>query len=137
MVRTASWRARASAGLLLAAVSLTACGEQGDAEPVASATSSSPDEKRSRDPKSTEPVPANAPDCSAIWADGTRIPRGYQGCAAGGAYVKRDSIACSSGQRMVRYADRYYGVIGGTVHEAAEPLLHDRDFRAAVRSCRA
>ena len=139
MVRTAGWRARASACLLLAAVALTACGAQREgevaSEPTASAASS-PDDKRSRDPRSGEPVPANAPDCSDIWTDGARIPRGYQGCAEAGKYVERESMACSSGQRMVRY-DRYYGVIGGTVHEAAGPLLHDRDFRDTVRSCRA
>jgi len=38
---------------------------------------------------------------------------------------------------MVRYADRFYGVLGGTVHEVTSPLDHDRDYLAAVRRCRA
>jgi len=139
MGRSVAWRAQVAACLLLAAF-LSACGDEAATDPASAAGSSSPvDDKTDKDDQAREgqPVPAGTPDCSDIWTDGARIPRGYQGCADEGTYVERESLACSSGQRMVRYGSRYYGVIGGTVHQTAERLLDDRDFRDAVRSCRA
>jgi hypothetical protein len=75
--------------------------------------------------------------CSAVWKDGAQLPRTYRGCSEDDQLVKPDVLGCSSGQRMVRYADRYYAVYGGTVHEASPSLEKDRDYRAAVLSCRA
>ena len=73
-----------------------------------------------------------------MWRDGATIPRGYRGCAdAGGGYVRKDGLACESGQTIIRYGDRFYGVAGGTVHEASTSLKSDREYRAAVLRCRA
>ena len=123
--------------LVLVAGALSACADTGDevgSEPTTSSTpTESPDE-----PASTSSAPEGTPTCAEIWEDGSKIPRGYQGCTTeAGEYVKRDALGCSSGQRLIRYDDRYYGVVGGTVHEAAQPLDDDREYRATVRGCRA
>jgi hypothetical protein len=52
-------------------------------------------------------------------------------------YVPQDALGCESGQHIVRYADRFYAVPGGTVHAATSPLNGDRKYRAAVYRCRA
>ena len=88
-------------------------------------------------PSASASVPAGAPECADLWKDGGEIPRAYQGCVEEGVYVKRDAIACSSGQFMIRYADRYYAFNGGTVFDVGTPLDESRDYRAATRRCTA
>ena len=139
---------RASA-LLLAALCLGACGSEqaidsaGGASPSAPPSTGAPSADSSDEPSTeptdeeSEPVPDGAPECAEVWADGAQLPRSYRGCVADGAYVPRDVLSCSSGQRMIRQADRYYGVLGGTIHEASGSLEQDRDYRAAIRRCRA
>lgn len=124
-------RRAARIALLLALGALGACGseEQPEVATDPSSTGSAPTESSS--------VPADAPGCAEVWQEGARLPRGYRGCVDAGEFVDRDAVSCSSGQRLVRHADRYYGVLGGTVHEVAGPLADDRDYRAALRSCTA
>ena len=117
--------------LVLAALCLAACGSD---EPdtsdaiVNDSASASPGQS----------VPPGTPDCATIWQDGATIPRGYAGCADGDQqFVKQDSLPCSSGQFIVRFDDQFYGVAGGTVHEAKAPLDRDREYRQAVLRCRA
>lgn len=137
--------------LLLTVAVLGACGGQ---EPEDSASSASPasSESESSDASSSPTagespsatasaspspeVPADAPACEQVWQDGERLPRGYRGCVDAGTYVPSDVIGCSSGQRLVRHADRWYAVLGGTVHEASSPLDKDREYVADVRVCR-
>lgn len=103
--------------------------------------SSSPSDSPSASPSETaspSPTPPDdAPACADVWVDGAEIPRFYTGCMDGDAYVERDALGCSSGQRLVRYADRFYGVMGGTVHQAAHMLTKDRAYIAAERRCTA
>ena len=54
---------------------------------------------------------ATAPSCR----------RGYQGCKEGDTAVKADSRGCSFGRPLVTYADRFYGVPSGVIHETAGP----------------
>jgi hypothetical protein len=120
--------------LLLVALVAAGCGSDGSnadgeagADPTPSA-SVSPD----------VPVPAGTPDCATIWQDGADLPRTYGGCVDdAGQYVKRDSLGCSSGQAIIRYDDRFYGVAGGSVHVASPSLEQDHEYRAAVLRCRA
>jgi hypothetical protein len=137
-----SARLRACLPLVAAlALGLGACGSQDSAAPDASGSlSSSPSAtETTTGPASPSPsAPAGTPDCSTVWKDGTRIPRAYRGCAADdGSFVRKDGLACSSGQTIIRFADRFYGVAGGTVHHTATALLSDRGYRAAVLRCRA
>ena len=117
--------------LVLAALCFTACGSD---EPKASDAVVNDDASASTGPS----LPPGTPDCATIWQDGEIIPQAYAGCADGDQqYVKRDGLPCSSGQLIVRFDDQFYGVAGGTVHEAKSPLEQDREYRAAVLRCRA
>jgi hypothetical protein len=134
MDRRGLGRRVAPAIVLVALAGLAGCGADSGgptAEEPTTATSSS-------EGPTSSPAPADAPACEEVWAAGETIPRGYRGCSdESGGYVERDGLACSSGQRMVTYADRFYGVIGGTVREAADSLEDDPEYRKAVRGCRA
>ena len=130
-----SWPGSVPARLLLPVLLLgaTACGGEDAADPAAE---ESPTPVTSHSPEPS--APADAPDCEKIWREGGPLPRGYDGCVdTSGVYVPRDALSCSSGQVLVQYRDTYYGVVGGTIHQASVALADDRDFRAAVRSCRA
>lgn len=86
----------------------------------------------------TERVPADAAACSDVWQDGAKLPRTYAGCVSEGEYLKRDVLGCSSGQRLVRFDEAFYAVLGGTITAAeTSPLLKDRDYRDVVVACRA
>lgn len=123
--------------MLVAGLALTGCGEQAD-ETAADPTSPAASEPAETGSTGETTAPAGTPACAETWQAGNRIPRSYKGCEDDeGSFVERDLLDCSSGQRMVRYADRFYGVLGGAVREASGPLDDDRDYRAAVRSCRA
>lgn len=83
-------------------------------------------------------VPDGAPACADVWSTDATLPRGYDGCVdSDGTYVPRDALGCSSGQVLVQYDDTFFAVVGGTVRRGSSPLADDRDYRAAVRSCRA
>ncbi|WP_432479383.1 hypothetical protein [Nocardioides sp. GXQ0305] len=132
MLRVSGLRVRTTACALLTAVALASCGQQDGGEtaegPSASESSSSP----------AGEGPPGAPECADVWQEGGDIPRAYQGCVdETGAYVERDVLGCSSGQRMVRYADHFWGVLGGTVNEADGSLDEDRDYRESMRNCSA
>ena len=133
MLRVSGLRWRATTCAVLAAVALASCNQQDGGETAeespASESASSP---------AGEDAPAGTPECADIWQEGGDIPRTYRGCAdETGAYVERDVLGCSSGQRMVRYADHFWGVLGGTVNEADGSLDADRDYRESMRNCSA
>lgn len=114
-------RVLAAVGMAAAVVLLSSCGEDssttaGD-ESSSSATSDS-----------------GWPDCSAVWVDGGTVPKGYEGCVADGDEVKADRQQCSSGQVLVTYDDRYYGVVGGPVN-VTESLKTDSGYKGARRAC--
>lgn len=129
-------RARVPA-LLLALLGVAACGsESSTAAERAIDSPSAPATGTATAATGDARVPGGTPRCDSVWRDGATIPRGYRGCVEGGELVERDALGCSSGQRLVRHADRFYGVLGGTVHEATSPLERDRGYVADVRSCR-
>jgi hypothetical protein len=72
-----------------------------------------------------------------VWTAGATIPLAYKGCLKGGQPVQADNLGCSSGQKLVRYADRFYGVAGGTIYQANPPLNSDKGYLKMVRTCRA
>ena len=86
---------------------------------------------------STEAAP-DGPACADVWTDGGSLPGSYRGCVdQDGELVEPDALACSSGQRIISFDDRYYSVPGGVIHMATASLRKDRDYRAAVLRCRA
>lgn len=126
-------------GLSLA---LAGCGTEETLDPPTVATQSdSPSPSPSASPTTTaseEPVPADAPACSDVWQDGAKLPRTYAGCVAEDVYVERDVLECSSGQRLVRFDEAFYAVLGGTIKVAlTSPLKKDDDYRDIVIACRA
>lgn len=117
----------------------TACGSDStttaqDPSPTTASASVSPSGDAGAS-ASASPVPAG-PACSAVWRTGRTLPRGYDGCLAHDhTWVVVDGLGCSSGQKLVRYDDHYYAVLGGTIAHAHH-LDSDRDYRAMVARCR-
>ena len=152
---------RRTAVVLAAVVALSGCGTEtsGTSAQEATATSSTsatptpseapdaqPSEEPSEEPskrpskkpsKKAATPPADAPECAAVWVDGTTLARGYEGCRAGQRFIAPDEEPCSFGQRLVRFSDRFYAVRGGPVNRTAAPLDEDRVYRGALASCRA
>lgn len=99
-------------------------------------------EDRSEDPapaagsSSGAPGEPGKPDCADVWSDGAKLPDSYAGCNAEAGFVPRDRLGCSSGQVMVRYDDRFYAVLGGTIHASESSLSDDVRYRKAIASCR-
>lgn len=127
------------AALPLVALFAFGCGSSGSTAPDAAGTdpTGSPEPSVSATVSDTA-TPADGPACDSVWQKGATLPRAYRGCVdTTGTLVPRDALGCSSGQRLVSHADRFWAVPGGTIHEAATPLADDPEYRAAVRSCRA
>ena len=142
------------AALLLVGLGLlSACGDDSAssaADPAdnssatpADPTSEPPSESTSEpaDPSSDVTTgPADPPDwpaCETVWVEGGKIPGTYRGCLEGSNAVASDNLSCSSGQRIVRYQDRFFGVAGGTIYRASGPLEKDKQYLKMVRTCRA
>ena len=117
---------RCGAAVALTALALAGCGQE------------------TTGPEAQEPSPSEspsasngAPDCAALWHEGGELPRSYDGCNSDEGFAAKETLGCSSGQRMVMYGDHFYAVLGGTIHETESPLKDDRGYRVAVASCRA
>lgn len=116
----------------ISVAALAACGDDAGGGPTEAGS----------DPAVTSSGPAatstgdGGPVCSEVWVEGAELPEGYRGCDEAGTYVARDALGCSSGQRMVRYDDHYYAVLGGTIHQTESSLGEDVGYRKAVASCR-
>jgi hypothetical protein len=136
--------------LVLPLALLSACGDDSGSTATDPVTSPSPSSSAPASPSgpaslSDSPTdvttgPADPPDwpaCESIWKEGARIPASYKGCLEGSNAVASDNLSCSSGQRIVRYQDRFYGVAGGTIHQTSGPLLKDKEYLQAIGRCRA
>src|ERR687897_891754 len=75
--------------------------------------------------------------CGGVWVADARLALGYKGCLEGDEAVKADNLPCSSGQRIVRYDDRFFAVAGGLIYETSGPLEKDKEYLDMVRTCRA
>lgn len=121
----------AAAAIVLAATLLVGCGaDSADDDPPAT-TPSLTDTTESSGP--TEPL------CSDVWVEGEVLVKPYAGChdAETDAWVDSDVTHCSSGQRIVTFADSFYAVPGREVVEVAGPLADDPDFTQMLASCTA
>lgn len=136
----------AVAATLTALALLAGCGGEEAGPDSARESSAEPSETASPSDsasptESTKPEPgADAPACGEVWREGARLPRAYKGCnetpGDPSTFVRRDVIECSSGQRMARHADHFYGVLGGTIHRTESRLLKDPGYGDAVARCR-
>jgi hypothetical protein len=141
------------AALALPVALLSACGDDdgGDAtdpgatsdasespsEPVTDLPTDHPTDHSTDHPTETVDPSANWPACGGVWKDGARLPAGYAGCREGDAGVPADKTGCSFGRPIITYADRFYGVPTGVIHETSGPLEKDRGYRSDMASCRA
>jgi hypothetical protein len=138
------------AALAIPMALLSACGSDdgGDATDPGASTSASetPSESASdtptEAPPTTEPTEtadptADWPACDGVWSDGAQLPHGYKGCKEGDTAVKAESRGCSFGRPLVTYADRFYGVPSGLIHETMGSLKKDPGYRSALASCTA
>lgn len=137
--------------LALLAVLLAGCGGDSESSATDPGGSDTPSATGTDTPTATESPsepddggmttgPADPPDwpaCETIWVSGLTIPVRYRGCLEGNNAVASDNLACSSGQRIVRYQDRFFGVAGGKVYETSGPLEKDKRYLKMVRVCRA
>lgn len=123
------------AALLVPIALATGCGDEGggsatDPEPTAE-SSTAPTEP----PSSSAPAEPTGPACEEVWVDGSTLPKDYAGCAEDDVTVRPDGLGCSSGQKIIRYADRFFAVPGGLIRET-DGLNRDRDYLDAIASCR-
>lgn len=133
--------------LLVAGCALAGCGSDDTTPTAADETSAAPTSEAPSEADSAEPgasegpdastIPPGALDCAEVWQADATLPRRYAGCADGAQYVERDMIECSSGQRIVRFDDSFYAVLGGPVQVASPSLADDQDYRDVLTSCRA
>lgn len=132
------------AALVVPLVLVSGCG--GDSDSTASDAGDTPSDTPSEssgtatesatDSASASPQP-DWPACDSVWTEGGTIPRQYKGCLDGTTEVPSDALSCSSGQRIERYDDTYYGVAGGKIYMASGPLEKDKQYLKMVRTCRA
>ena len=122
--------------LLLAA----GCGEResdGTATDAAAESSSSaaasPSESESEASESPAPPPG-PPRCAEVWVGEGALSWEYKGCLRNGQMVKAQRQMCTNGQVLVRFADRYYGVLGGKVLDEGD-LRTSKRYQKALRAC--
>lgn len=125
---------------VVALLALGGCGSDtsaGGEQTASAATPSDTADAASPAPSSsTEPDTAEWASCSEVWVADQTLPGRYPGCVDGDQAVPADRLGCSSGQRMIRFDDRYYAVPGGTIYRTDTALSDDRGYRAAVAICR-
>jgi hypothetical protein len=129
--------------LLLPLALLSACGNDSSATATdpggSTSTPATPSDSASASdsPSASASVPPDWPACGDVWVADGKIPASYKGCLDGDQAVQADNLTCSSGQRIVRYADRFFGVAGGKIYQASGPLDKDKQYLKMVRVCRA
>jgi hypothetical protein len=83
----------------------------------------------------TKPAKPKGPQCADVWVAGAKLPGGYQDCYDGDRRVKADGRYCEFGKTLVTYADRFWAVPGGPIHEVPGKLLDDAHYRDALAKC--
>jgi hypothetical protein len=122
---------------------LSACGDDSDsaaADPGGSDSSTvtdTPSPTESTPEATDSPAAPDWPVCGDVWVGGAKLAFRYKGCLDGDQAVKADNLSCSSGQRIVRYDDRFFAVAGGKIYEVQSPLDKDKQYLDMVRTCRA
>ena len=129
--------------LLLPLALLSACGGDSGSEAAdpggSDATSEATPSPTKPTAEATDSPPTTPawPACGETWVDDAKLPGAYKGCLEGDQSVEADNLSCSSGQRIVRYADTFYAVAGGTIKKVSSPLDKDKEYLKSIRVCRA
>jgi hypothetical protein len=102
---------RSSAALALAALSLglAACGSNSTAD--------------------------NLPSCAEVWVDGKTLPGDYGGCGNDDSITAAVTINCKDGSKFTTYEDRFFAILGGTVHANVGEPGTDPAYVAAYDAC--
>lgn len=121
---------------VLSVALLAGCGsdDSDDAVEDPSSDQSSTSTAAAGDPTSAPPVAL--PACDKVWRKGATLPGDYDGCTKGGKDVEAEGLDCSSGQVIVRFADRFWAVPGGRIHRSEGPLLRDSTYKKKLAVCR-
>lgn len=136
----------AAAAIVLAMTLLVGCGaDSADDDPPATTPTltDNPDSSNTDSPHTESPHTGSSgptePLCSDVWVDGEVLVKPYAGCydADSDSWVDADVTHCSSGQRIVTFADSFYAVPGREVVGVAGPLAADPDYTQMVASCTA
>lgn len=85
--------------------------------------------------QTTSSTASDLPACGEVWQAGAKLPDNYRGCLQGTNETRADRLGCSSGQRMVRFDNHWYAVLGGRIHHSRD-LVHDAQYLHSVRVCR-
>lgn len=127
MVAHNPWRAVIVTGVAI--VTLGACGAESTPTASSDETPATP---------ASSPSGETGPACADVWKADADLPSGYSGCTdTDASWVAPDVLECSSGQRIVRFDDRYWALRGHVIGEAPKGLDRSRAYRAVMRSCRA
>ena len=139
-----------AAVLLVGAIGLAGCGNEGDesatdpsSSPSSSETStsepteSSPTESSTGSPTETESAEPTEPACADVWVAGQVLEKKYQGCydADQGKWVQAMVYPCSSGQKVVTFRRNFYAPKGGPIVETTVPLAKDKTFQTMMATC--
>jgi hypothetical protein len=132
-----------AAGVCFLAVLSGGCGDdstgtQGiDPSPsaVASSDAASGSATPTSTPSSTAPSTPDWPECDEVWVDGQKLPGVYRGCLRDGQPVKAQKQFCEFGKPLVTFANKFWAVPDGPVHEVATTLAKDPGWHKALRQC--
>lgn len=128
------------AALLPALLLLGGCGDDSSksADEATDTASATPSESPSSEPTTAEPSDSQPePQCADVWQDGAKLPGGYEGCYEGERRVKPNGRYCEFGKPLYTYADEFYSVPGGRIHQGTKPLKDDPGYQDAIAKCSA
>lgn len=79
---------------------------------------------------------SGTPKCSDVWVDGATLPKDYDGCMSGSDMLEASVTSdCADGSQLGGYDDRFYALLGGTIHEVKGEIADDAGYKAAVDAC--
>ena len=132
---------RAVLVLVLPLALLAGCGGRDASTATDDPASQSPAPSHSSKPSST---PSSAPSkdptsprCGAVWSQDATLPGQYQGCATSAGWVEAEDRMCSTGAKIVTYADHFWAVRGHRIERAHPTLLKDARYRHLLAQCSA
>jgi hypothetical protein len=59
---------------------------------------------------------SDVPSCSSVWKNGATLPSDYDGCMNSKTLEALVTVDCDDGSQLTTYDDRFYAVLGQTIH---------------------